>query len=148
MVSSTQLNAAFPADQHCKETAVAAYWVTDGVLDRCQAEFLPRHCVFQVHVYDGHLVQVVAMLAQSENASERKLSRYNRGACHASITDTKITKVVSMWNECTWCTVSVHGLLAPLIVAGGCLGSDAEDDKFTEYIDDDLLEVKGKEEED
>ena len=55
----------FPLDQHCEETAVAAYWVTDG-FDRCRGGFLPRHCVRQAHVvYDGLLVQVIAMLAQS-----------------------------------------------------------------------------------
>ncbi len=128
-------------DQQREETAVAAYWDTDGI-DRCRVGFLPRHCVCQAHVYDGHLVQVVAMLAQSENASERKKSRYNRGACYASIIDTKVTKVVSAWNERTR-TASMHDL-ASSILAGGGSGSDAEDDdEICEYVDDDQR-VEGK----
>ena len=133
----------FHLDQHREETAVAAYWVTDGV-DRCRVGFLPRHCVRQAHVYDGHLVQVVAMLAQSKNASERKKSRYNWGAwCYASIIDTKVTKVVSAWSEQTR-TASVHAL-ASSILAGGGSGSDAEDDEVFEHVDDDRA-VEGKEE--
>jgi hypothetical protein len=40
-----------------EETAVAAYWVTDGV-DRCHVGFLPRHMVKQARCYDGALAQV------------------------------------------------------------------------------------------
>ena len=46
-------------DQNTEETAVAAYWVTDGI-DRCRVGFLPRYCVRQATTFDGHLVQVVA----------------------------------------------------------------------------------------
>ena len=48
-----------------EETAVAAYWVTDGI-DRCRVGFLPRHLIRRAQFYDGKLVQVVAMLADSE----------------------------------------------------------------------------------
>lgn len=103
--------------QECKETAVAACWVTDGI-DHCRVGFLPQHCVCQANVYDGHLVQVVSMLSQSENASERKKLRYNQNACYASITDTKATKVVSAWNERTR-TASMHDLASSILAGGG-----------------------------
>jgi hypothetical protein len=107
----------FLLDQQRGETTVAACWVTDGI-DRCRVGFLQQHCVCQAHVYDGDLVLVVAMLAQSENASERKKSRYNRGACNASIIDTKVTKVVSAWNERTR-TASMHDLASSILASGG-----------------------------
>jgi hypothetical protein len=40
-----------------EETAIAAYWVTDGV-DCCRVGFLPRHMVKQDGCYDGALAQV------------------------------------------------------------------------------------------
>ncbi len=40
-----------------KETAIAAYWVTDGV-DCCHVGFLPRHMVKQAGCYNGALAQV------------------------------------------------------------------------------------------
>jgi hypothetical protein len=71
----------FIPDRNNEETAIAAYWITDGV-DRCQVGFLPRHCIHQARNFDGCIVQVVAfLLAQSENASERRHSRNNRGWC-------------------------------------------------------------------
>ena len=66
-----------------KETAIAAYWITDGV-DRCRVGFLPRHCVRQANNFDGRLVQVVTMCANSENPRHRQFARWNRGACHAA----------------------------------------------------------------
>lgn len=79
-----------PTDHHCLfldtntgETAIAAYWVTDGV-DRCCVGFLPRHCVLQANNFDGRLVQVVTiMCANSENPRHsRQFARWNRAACH------------------------------------------------------------------
>jgi hypothetical protein len=48
-------------------------------VDRCRVGFLPRHNVRQATSYDGRLVQVVAMLADSENPplSERKVAMKN-----------------------------------------------------------------------
>jgi hypothetical protein len=73
-------------DSNSEETAVGVYWVTDAV-DRCRVGFLPRHCIRQATLYDGRLVQVVAMLADSDNPRQRQFSRYNLGACHAVIID-------------------------------------------------------------
>ena len=71
------------SDTNTEETAIAAYWVTDGV-DRCRVGFLPRHCVRQAKYFDGRLVQVVTMCANSENPRHRQFARWNRGACHAA----------------------------------------------------------------
>ncbi len=40
-----------------EETAIAAYWVTDGI-NRCCVRFLPCHMVKQAGCYDGALAQV------------------------------------------------------------------------------------------
>jgi hypothetical protein len=61
-------------------------------VDCCRVGFLPRHNVCQATSYDGRLVQVVAMLAGSdENPRQRQFSRFNIGTCHATIIDTIIT---------------------------------------------------------
>ena len=80
-------------DFGAEETAVAAYWVTDGI-DRCRVGFLPRHMIRRAHVYDGKLVQVVAMLADSENPRQRQYSRHNLGACKAVMIDTVVDDYV------------------------------------------------------
>ena len=80
-------------DFGAEETAVAAYWVTDGI-DRCRVGFLPRHMIRRAHVYDGKLVQVVAMLAESENPHQRQYSRHNLGACKAVMIDTVVDDYV------------------------------------------------------
>ena len=100
-------------DKNNKETAVAAYWVTDGI-DRCRVGFLPRHCVYQVATLDGQLVLVVALLANSDSPAQRRHSRNNRGACYATIIDTKVTQVVRSRNERTQ-TSSVHALAASVL---------------------------------
>ena len=58
-------------------------------MDRCRVGFLPRHCVRQASYFDGRLVQVVAMLADSDNPRQRQFSRHNRGACYATLIDTE-----------------------------------------------------------
>jgi hypothetical protein len=79
------------SDRNTDETAIAAYWVTDGV-NRCRVGFLPRHYVRQAMQFDGRLVQVVAMLADAENPRQRQFSRFNRGACHATVIDADFSR--------------------------------------------------------
>jgi hypothetical protein len=74
------------SDQNVEETAIAAYWVTDGI-DQCCVGFLLQHCIQQAHNFDGHFVQVLALLAHSENASERRHPRNTRGACYGGSID-------------------------------------------------------------
>jgi hypothetical protein len=58
-------------------------------IDQCRVGFLPHHCLRQAANFDGHLVQVVAMLANSESPPERKHTRHNRGVCYATIIEPK-----------------------------------------------------------
>ena len=51
-------------DQGKEETAIAAYWVTDGI-DRCRVGFLPRDCVKHKLDFDGKLAQVTELLYKS-----------------------------------------------------------------------------------
>jgi hypothetical protein len=44
-----------------EETAIAAYWVTDGV-DCCHVQFLPHHMVKQDGRCDGALAQATRVL--------------------------------------------------------------------------------------
>ncbi len=43
-----------------EESAVAAYWVTDGI-DRCRVGFLPRHMVKHASRYENRLAQVTEL---------------------------------------------------------------------------------------
>lgn len=106
-----------------EETAIAAYWVTGG------AGFLPRHCVHQEGTtYDGHLVQVVKLLAESENGSERRHSRYNRrGVCFATIVNSLSTKARALRNEEQQQSILDVNALAAAILAEGC-SSDSDNE--------------------
>ena len=65
-------------------------WLTDGI-DHCRVGFLPRHLVCsRAHFYSGPLVQVVEMLADSENPRQRQYSRHNLGAWKAVMIDTLV----------------------------------------------------------
>ena len=46
----------------CEETAIACYWVTDGV-DRCRVGFLMRHMVKHAAPCDGALAQVMRVFS-------------------------------------------------------------------------------------
>jgi hypothetical protein len=68
-----------------EETAVAAYWVTDGV-DLCRVGFLPQQYIKQAdNKYDGKLAQITKFLLESESPYCRHLSHRNHGMCHAAI---------------------------------------------------------------
>ena len=64
-------------DQGKEETAIAAYWVTDGI-DRCRVGFLPRNCVKHKSDFDGKLAQVTELLSKSTQAADRKKLHRNR----------------------------------------------------------------------
>ena len=51
-------------DEGKEETAIAAYWVTDGI-DRCGVGFLPRDCVKHKSDFDGKLLQFTEFLSKS-----------------------------------------------------------------------------------
>ena len=70
-----------------EETAIACYWVTDGI-DRCRVGFLMRHMVKHAVRYDGALAQVTRVFGDNEeecNREERRLFHANKGYCHATI---------------------------------------------------------------
>jgi hypothetical protein len=61
-----------------EETAIAAYWVTDGI-DRCRVGFLPKYTVKHWKQYDGKLAQVVEMYRDSESPSKRNKTHRRNG---------------------------------------------------------------------
>ena len=71
----------------CEETAIACYWVTDGV-DRCRVGFLMRHMVKHAARYDGALAQVTRVFSDDEkecSREERRMFHAKRGFCYATI---------------------------------------------------------------
>jgi hypothetical protein len=70
-----------------EETAIAAYWVMDGV-NRCRVGSLPRNMVKQARRYDGVLALVTrvfnADLTCCDTAEHRAFHK-NQGCCHAAI---------------------------------------------------------------
>src|SRR5690242_15471326 len=71
-------------DQGEEETAIGAFWVTDGV-DRCLVGFLPRHCIARKAFYDGELAQVVELLSLSHSPTDRRNSNRNSGVCKVAL---------------------------------------------------------------
>jgi hypothetical protein len=71
-------------DDSREETALAAYWVTDGV-DLCRVGFLPRQFIKDADKFDGKLAQITEFLGYSDLTSDRRLSHRNRGMCRAAI---------------------------------------------------------------
>ena len=70
-----------------EETAIACYWVTDGI-DRCRFGFLMRHMVAHAARYDGALAQVTRVFSGEEeecSREERRMFHAKRGYCHATI---------------------------------------------------------------
>lgn len=70
-----------------EETAIAAYWVTDGA-DRCRVGFLPRHTVRHWKQYDGKLAQIIEVYKDSDSPTKRSKWNKNKGCCVAAIIDT------------------------------------------------------------
>ncbi len=70
-----------------EETAIAAYWVTDGV-DCCHVGFLPCHMVKQAGCYHGVLAQVTRVFNADPtccNTAECRAFHKKRGCCHVAI---------------------------------------------------------------
>jgi hypothetical protein len=65
-----------------EETALAVFWVTDGV-DQCKVGFLSRHLVKHKDNYDGKTVQIVEFLETSTCPSARAKSHHNMGVARA-----------------------------------------------------------------
>ena len=54
-----------------EETAIAAFWVTDGV-DRCRVGFLPRYQLKHWQQYEGRLAQIIDMYRDSDSPAKKK----------------------------------------------------------------------------
>jgi hypothetical protein len=69
-----------------EETAIAAYWVTDGV-DRCHVGCLPRHMVKQAGRYNGALAQVTSVFDADTTCCDTAECAFhkNRGCFRAAI---------------------------------------------------------------
>jgi hypothetical protein len=71
-----------------EESALAAYWITDGI-DCCRVGFLQHHLIKQWRDYNGRIAQIVEMYKDSESASKRRKNHRNLGCCQAVIIDTR-----------------------------------------------------------
>ena len=69
-----------------EETAVAAYWITDGV-ERCKVGFLPRYLLKKKDQYDGKIAQVTEFLEDSTFPHERARSHRGKGICRACLVE-------------------------------------------------------------
>jgi hypothetical protein len=69
-----------------EETAIAVYWVTDGI-DHCRVGILRRHCVKHKHLYEGKFAQLVDFLEGSKSVYDRRLDHKIRGIAMASLLD-------------------------------------------------------------
>ncbi len=70
-----------------EETAIACYWVTDGI-DHCCVGFLMRHMVAHAARYGGALAQVTRVFSGNEeecSREERRMYHAKRGCCQATI---------------------------------------------------------------
>ena len=77
-----------------EETALAAYWVTDGV-DCCKVGFLPRHLIKHKDNYDGKTAQIVEFLDTSTCPSARAKSLRNCGIARAAILEGPVPKAAA-----------------------------------------------------
>jgi hypothetical protein len=71
----------------CKETAIAAYWLSDGI-DCCRVGFLPCHMVKHSVHYDGALAQIIHVFSNDptrSNSAECRMFHKNKGCCLAVI---------------------------------------------------------------
>ncbi len=71
----------------CEETAIAAYWVSDGI-NRCHVGFLPRHMVKHAVHYNGALAQVTRVFRDNpmcRDTAEHCMFHKNKGCCLAAI---------------------------------------------------------------
>jgi hypothetical protein len=77
-----------------EETALAVFWVTDGV-DRCKVGFLSRHLVKHKDHYDGKTAQIVEFLETSACPSARAKSHRNKGVARAVLLEAVAPKTAT-----------------------------------------------------
>ena len=77
-----------------EETAIACYWVTDGI-DRCRVGFLMPHLVAHAQRYDGALAKATKVFSADDfecNREERRLFYSKKGCCQATIISSLLLK--------------------------------------------------------
>ena len=72
-----------------EETALAVYWVTDGI-DRCRVGFLPRHLLKHQAAYNGKLAQIVEFIAESNSPADRAKLHRCYGLCRAVLVEAEM----------------------------------------------------------
>ena len=72
-----------------EETALAFYWVTDGI-DQCRMGFLPRHLLKHQAAYNGKLAQIVEFVAESNSPADRAKSHRCYGLCRAVLVEAEM----------------------------------------------------------
>mgnify|MGYP003390063798 CR=1 FL=1 len=77
-----------------EETALAVFWVTDGV-DRCKVGFLSRHLVKHKDHYDGKTAQIVEFLETLTCPSARAKSHCNKGVARAVLLEAPAPKTAT-----------------------------------------------------
>ena len=77
-----------------EETAMAVFWVTDGV-DQCKVGFLSRHLVKHKDHYDGKTAQIVEFLETSTCPSARAKSHRNKGVARAVLLEAPAPKTAT-----------------------------------------------------
>jgi hypothetical protein len=73
--------------ERCRETAIAAYWISDSI-DCCRVGFLPHHMVKHAVRYDRALAQVTSVFSNNlmcSDSAERRMFHKNKGCCLAAI---------------------------------------------------------------
>ena len=72
-----------------EETALAVYWVTDGI-DRCRVGFLPCHLLKHQAAYNGKLAQIVEFVAESNSPADRAKSHWCYGIRRAVLVEAEM----------------------------------------------------------
>ena len=81
------------------ETAIAAFWVSEGV-DRCRVGYLPKFHVKHWKLLEGSLPQIIEVYHQeSDSPTKRQKCRRNSGCAVAALISPPITSVIPLPHE-------------------------------------------------
>ena len=77
-----------------EETAIAAFWVSDGV-DRCRVGYLPKFHVKHWKLLDGALAQIIEVYHQeSDSPTKRQKCHRNSGCAVVALISPPITSAI------------------------------------------------------
>ena len=72
-----------------EETALAAYWVMDGI-HQCQVGFLQCHLLKHKAACNGKLAQIVEFVADSDSPADRAKLHWCYGLCRAVLVEAEV----------------------------------------------------------